>query len=148
MPKSVRYTSKRCLFGWPLLVIAQGPDPSKNEIRGFARGIIAIGDIATGVIAVGGLASGFIAVGGVAVGVVTLAGVGLGGLVIAGVALGQTAFGGVAIGQYAKGGTAVGNHVVSPAHVDDSAAEWFGRLGLHSRNAPQPIDSTTTVRIK
>ena len=133
----VRYTSQLRLWGWPLLAVAQGPDASHNETRGHARGIIALGDVATGVIAIGGLARGLIAVGGVAVGLVTVAGVGLGAFVIAGVALAHTAFGGVAIGHYAKGGAAVGPHVVSANRVDQSAARWFRRLGLHEQEIPQ-----------
>lgn len=140
MPRSIRYTSRLRLFGWPLVAIAQGVDFSRNEQRGHARGIIALGDIATGIIAIGGVARGLIAVGGVAVGLVTVAGVGLGAFVIAGVALAQTAFGGVAIGQYAKGGAAIGTHVVSSERVDDSAAEWFSRLGLHQSEDSQPAE--------
>lgn len=135
MFESTRYTSKLHLFGWPLLAVSQGADASRNESQGHARGVIALGDVATGVIAIGGLARGVIAIGGIAFGLVTIAGVGFGGLVIAGVALGQTAYGGVGIGQYAKGGAAVGAHVVSSERVDDSAAEWFSRLGLHNRAA-------------
>lgn len=135
MAKSTRYTSAVKLFGWPLLAIAQGPNPSEHESLGHARGVVAIGDVATGVIAVGGVARGLIAIGGVAVGLVTVAGVGAGALVIGGVALAQTAFGGVAIGHYAKGGAAVGAHVVSATRTDASAARWFAKLGLHDSNA-------------
>ena len=143
MKRTVRYSSTWGVFGWPLLAIAQGPDPSKNEARGHARGIIALGDLATGVIAIGGLARGAIAIGGVAVGLLTVAGVGLGAFVIAGVAIAQTAFGGVAIGQYAKGGTAIGVEVVSSKRVDDGAAVWFSRLGLHNREVPQSTEPPT-----
>lgn len=132
MARTVRYTSQLRLLGWPLLAVAQGPDASRNETRGHARGIIALGDVATGVIAIGGLARGLIAVGGVAVGLVTVAGVGLRAFVIAGVAFAHTAFGGVAIGHYAKGGATIGAHVVSSERIDHSAAVWFGRLGLHA----------------
>lgn len=142
MARSIRYTSRLCFFGWPLVAVAQGPDLSHGETRGHARGIVAFGDVASGIIAIGGVARGLIAVGGVAVGLVTVAGVGFGALVIAGVALGQTAFGGVAIGQYAKGGVAIGMHVVSPKRVDDSAAEWFGRMRLHDRAATPQARST------
>lgn len=131
MTRTVRYTSKLSLFGLPLLAVAWGSDFSRNEARGHARGIIAVGDVASGVIAIGGLARGLIAVGGVAVGGVTIAGVGFGALVIAGVAFAQTAFGGVAIGHYAKGGATIGAHVVSSERVDASASAWFTRLGLH-----------------
>ncbi len=148
MTRTIRYTSQLRLWGWPLLAVAQGPDASRNETRGYARGIIAMGDVATGVIAIGGLARGLIAVGGVAVGLVTVAGVGLGAFVIAGVALAQTAFGGVAIGQYAKGGAAIGPHVVSSKRVDDSAAVWFSRLGLHDRKTSQPTESSATDPIE
>lgn len=145
MPQNVRYTSKARILGWPLVAMSQGPDLATNEVRGHARGIIAIGDIATGFIAIGGMARGVIAVGGIAVGLVTVAGVGLGGFVIAGVALAQTAFGGVAVGQYAKGGVAVGAHVISAKHVDGTAAEWFERLGLHDRQRQEPTNEPSPV---
>ncbi len=138
MTRSIRHTSQMQLFGYPLVAVAYGSDFSRNESRGHARGIIAVGDVATGVIAIGGLARGLIAVGGVAVGVVTVAGVGFGALVIAGVAIAQMAFGGVAVGHYAKGGAVIGGHVVSPARVDHSAAVWFNRFGLHDGETPQP----------
>ena len=102
MSRSIRDASKLRLCGWPLVAVAWGSDFSRNEARGHARGIIAVGDVATGVIAIGGLARGLIAVGGVAACVFTVAGVGFGALVIAGVAIAQTAFGGVAIGHDAK----------------------------------------------
>jgi hypothetical protein len=134
MNKCVRYESAYRICGWPLLAVAQGPTPDQRETRGHAKGVIAIGDVATGFIAVGGVAQGLIAIGGLAVGLVTVAGVGAGALVIAGVAFAQTAFGGVAFGQYAKGGVTIGAHVVSPERIDHSAAEWFGKLGLHSQS--------------
>lgn len=141
MPQTIRYASTLRLWGWPLVAIAMGSDFSRNETRGHARGILAIGDVATGVIAIGGLARGLISVGGIAVGLITVAGVGLGAFVIAGVAFAQTAFGGVAIGQYAKGGAAVGPHVVSSKRVDESAAVWFRRLGLHTQDATPQVPS-------
>ena len=45
--KGVRKRSEKKLFGLPLYDIAIGADPEKDEKRGRARGIIAIGDIAT-----------------------------------------------------------------------------------------------------
>lgn len=138
MASTIRYTSQVRLGQWPILAVALGSDFSRNETRGHARGIIAIGDVATGFIAIGGLARGVIAVGGVAAGLVTVAGVGFGAVVIAGVAIAQTAFGGVAIGHYAKGGATIGGHVVSPDRTDHSATVWFSRLGLHSNEASQP----------
>src|ERR1700683_4645553 len=56
-----RYRSKATLFGWPIIDIAFGP--ADGQMRGVARGIIALGDIAIGgitlgVVGGGGLASG------------------------------------------------------------------------------------------
>lgn len=138
MASTIRYTSKTRLGRWPILAVALGSDFSRNETRGHARGIIAIGDVATGFIAIGGLARGAIAIGGVAAGLVTVAGVGFGAVVIAGVAIAQTAFGGVAIGHYAKGGATIGGHVVSSERTDHSATVWFSRLGLHPSEASLP----------
>lgn len=148
MQRTVRYSSTWRIFGCPLVSIAQGPDPAHQEIRGHAKGLIAIGDTATGVIAIGGLARGLIAIGGVAVGGITVAGVGLGAFVIAGVALAQTAFGGVAVGQYAKGGVAVGAHVISAKKIDEDAAIWFRRLGLHSSVAAQEAQPAAAQEIE
>lgn len=148
MAKTVRYASRISLCGWPLLCIARGPDLARKESRGHAKGFIAIGDVATGFIAIGGLASGVIAVGGLAIGLLTVAGVGIGAFVIGGVALAHTAFGGVAVGQYAKGGAAIGTHVVCSKQVDDSAAIWFSRLGLHTRVATQGTKPPADAPVK
>src|SRR5688572_11826068 len=67
-----RYRSKATLFGWPVIDVALGP--KDGELRGHAKGVIAIGDIATGGIALGGLARGVIAVGGAAFGAFSLGG--------------------------------------------------------------------------
>ena len=107
-PASVRVRSSRKLFGCPLYDIAFGPDPETGAKKGYAKGIIAIGDYATGGIAIGGLAQGFVAIGGLSWGVFTvggctlamgagLGGVAVGGYVLGGVAIGVQAFGGVAI---------------------------------------------------
>ena len=76
--RGIRKRSNRCYWGLPLYDIAMGPDPGKGEMRGHAKGIIAIGDIATGVLALGGVARGVIAFGGVAAGLL----LGIGGLSI------------------------------------------------------------------
>src|SRR5688572_5982790 len=92
-----RYRSKATLFGLPVISIAFGP--SEGEIRGVAKGIIAIGDIAIGFVALGGLSIGMVAVGGLALGMFTLGGLAIGLL---------TAMGGTAIGAAAVGGAAIG----------------------------------------
>ena len=60
----VRYESEGRIFNLPLVSIAFGPNPEKNENRGLARGLIAIGDISVGVISFGGLAFGVLSFGG------------------------------------------------------------------------------------
>ncbi len=52
----VRKRSRNYVWGLPLYDIAIGPDADKSEVRGHARGIVAVGDIATGIVAVGGFA--------------------------------------------------------------------------------------------
>jgi hypothetical protein len=141
----VRGIRKRA--GWgigdiPFYDIALGPDPERGELRGHARGIIAIGDFATGIFAFGGLARGVIAFGGLAAGFVSFGGLSIGilgaigGVAIAGLAalggaaVGGAAVGGGAAGYYACGGAAVGTHVVYPAHRDPEAEEFFRHFGL------------------
>jgi hypothetical protein len=133
--QSIRRRSSKTLFGLPLLDIAIGPDPAKGQVRGHARGIIAIGDIATGWLAIGGIACGIVAVGGLAAGGLCIAGVGIGLAVLGGVAAGGLAFGGVAvaavalggcaIGYYATGGFALGKHIVTDLHRDPQALQFF-----------------------
>lgn len=133
--RSVRARARWQLAGLPFYDIAFGPDASRGEVRGHARGFIALGDIATGVIAAGGLARGILAAGGCAVGLLTFGGlsvgaVAFGGLAIGGIALGGGAIGGVAMGggaagYYACGGGAVGEHVVRPMQADPEAQRFF-----------------------
>jgi|GEM_PF-429518 len=142
MTKGVRKRSEATLWGLPLVSIATGPDPEHGELRGHARGVIAIGDIATGIIAIGGLARGVIAIGGLAIGVIALGGCALslllavggfavgalafggaaiGGIAVGGCAIGFVAAGQVAIGYYAYGDVAIGVHTMK-------AVEFFGRF--------------------
>ena len=103
-----RYRSKATLVGLPVIDIALGP--SETEMRGKARGIIAIGDVATGWLAIGGMARGIVAIGGMSVGVFALGGMSIGLLTALGgfaAALGLAAGGG-AVGGIATGGGAVG----------------------------------------
>lgn len=142
--RGIRRRSPRALWGLPLYDIALGPDPATGEVRGYARGIVAIGDIASGILALGGVARGVIALGGVAVGVVLGVGglstglVAIGGLAIGGIALGGGAIGAIAIGggawgYYALGGGAIGEHVISATVQDPEAirflGEWLPGLG-------------------
>src|SRR5947207_13548203 len=122
--KSVRRESPRKFFGLPLWAIAIGPDSERGEMRGHARGIFALGDIATGWFAFGGLARRFFAFGGLAIGLFAFGGAAIGGLAIGGGALGGVAIGGGACGYYAFGGGAVGIHTVSPLHRDPAALDF------------------------
>jgi hypothetical protein len=141
--RGVRRRSAAMIGGIPLLEIAVGPDPERGQVRGHAKAIIAIGDIATGVVALGGLARGVIALGGLALGGITFGGlsigalVAMGGLAIGGVALGGGAVGGVAIGggaagYYACGGGAFGEHVIDARRRDPEALEFFRRFGAEA----------------
>jgi hypothetical protein len=137
-PKSIRYRSKLSLFGWPLVCVACGPDPANNEVRGTARGLIAIGDIACGLIAVGGIAGGGISIGGLSAGLLGIGGVSLGGLILGGVAIGYIAAGGVAVGEYARGGAAAGSHVMSPHRRDPEAVRLFETITPGTVPAEKP----------
>ncbi|MEQ8209961.1 MAG: hypothetical protein RH917_09015 [Lacipirellulaceae bacterium] len=132
----VRRRSEATLFGLPLYDIALGPDPASGEMRGHARGIFAVGDIATGVAAFGGIARGLIALGGVAFGGIAIGGCAiglllafggfaLGTIAVGGGAVGLIAVGGGTVGYYAFGGGAFGKYVVSGAHIDPEAFEFF-----------------------
>jgi hypothetical protein len=136
--KGVRRQSKRTLWGMPLWAVSLGPDLEKGEMRGHAKGVFAVGDMATGVFAVGGLARGVVAFGGLAIGLASFGGLGiglvlaLGGAAIGAFALGGGAAGGVAIGGgaagvYAMGGGAVGTHVLSATQCDAEALDFFSR---------------------
>ena len=125
----------------PWYDIAIGPDLERGELRGHARGVVAIGDFATGVLAIGGLARGVAAFGGLAAGVVSFGGLSLGllgavgGLAIGAFALGGGAVGGVAVGggaagYMACGGAAVGVHATSAVFRDPVAEAFFADRGL------------------
>jgi hypothetical protein len=141
---SMRGIRKRASWGLgdiPIYDIAVGPDLGRSELRGHAKGIVAIGDFATGFLAIGGLARGVIALGGLAAGLVSFGGLSVGvlgavgGLAIGGLALGGAAVGGVAVGggaagYYACGGGAAGTHVVDAMRRDPEAEKFFAEHGL------------------
>src|SRR5437667_2793118 len=134
--KSIRRQSSRMVCGLPLWAMAIGPDLERGEMRGHARAIFAVGDMATGWLACGGLARGIVAVGGLAivlvafgggaiVVLVALGGAAIGGIAFGGGAIGAIAIGGGACGYYAFGGAAVGVHTVSGLHQDPEAVSFF-----------------------
>ncbi len=145
----IRRKSDYEYLGLPLWSIALGPDVARGEMRGHARGVIAIGDIATGVLAIGGLARGFVAVGGFAVGIISFGGLALGGfafgglaiglIAVGGCALGGVAIGGGAAGYYAAGGAAWGTHVVSAMERSPEAVAFFTQWDVVRMFLPQDV---------
>ncbi len=125
--QSVRKRSKRTFCGLPLIDIAMGPDLEKNEMRGHAHGIIAIGDIATGGLAIGGVAFGVVAFGGLSLGLLAFGGLAIGGIALGGGAIGIVAAGGGALGYYAFGGGAVGKYVISAMQRSQEAVDFFSK---------------------
>jgi predicted Ser/Thr protein kinase len=129
------YRSKATLFGWPLLHVAIGVDPTtgrKRRARGIIalgsapRGVIAFGDVAVGVISCGIFGYGVVSISVVAVGVVAIgsAAVGL-WLAMGGVAIAPIAIGGAAFGYYANGAMAWGKHAIGPGVYDPLAEKFF-----------------------
>jgi Short C-terminal domain len=134
--KGIRRESARKFCGLPLWAVAIGPDWERGEMRGHARAIFALGDMATGWFAFGGLARGLFAFGGLAIGLfafggaaigvlVAVGGAAIGGLALGGGAVGIIAIGGGACGYYAFGGGAAGVHTVSATHQDPIALDFF-----------------------
>jgi hypothetical protein len=105
LPSGFRRSLQWIVFGLPLWDIAFCPNIQRGESRGYATGIIAIGDIAKGWIALAGLAIGDIAFGGGAIRIV--------------------AIGGGALGYYAVGGGAFGKYVISDTGENPEAIEFF-----------------------
>ena len=127
--RGVRRQSTLKFCGLPLWAIAIGPDPERGELRGHARAIFALGDIATGWVACGGLARGIFAFGGLALGLFALGGCAVGLLIaVGGGAVGFVAVGGGACGYYAIGGGAVGVHVLDIAREDPQIIDLFRGL--------------------
>jgi hypothetical protein len=136
--RSVRKRAELEIMGLPAYDVALGPDFSKGEMRGHAKGFIAIGDIASGVIAIGGLARGVVAIGGLALGLLSLGGLSIGlllavgggaigGVAAGGGAGGGVAFGGGAMGYYVCAGGGAGKYVMSAERQDPQAREFFER---------------------
>ena len=82
-------------------------------MRGHARAIIAIGDLATGVIATGRISHGLIAIGALSLG---------------GLTMGYISAGGLAVGYYALDSATFGEFVWSGIHRDPQGVKFFSRL--------------------
>ena len=135
---SYEYRSKTTLFGWPLLHVAAGVDPTtgrKRSARGIIavgtapRGFIAFGDVAVGVIACGIFGYGVVSFSVVAVGIVACGSVAVGlALALGGVAIAPIALGGAAFGWYANGAIVWGKHAIGPGAYDPLADAFFNPL--------------------
>jgi predicted Ser/Thr protein kinase len=136
------YRSKATLFGWPLLHVATGVDPSTGRTRvakgiiamgASPRGVIAFGDVAVGVIACGVFCCGPIAIGVVSMGIFALGSVAVGLFwAMGGVAAAPVAIGGAAFGYYANGALVWGRHAIGPGIADPLAARFFNPWLVHS----------------
>jgi hypothetical protein len=145
---SIRWESESRFMGKPIVAIAWGPSESLGEQMGHAKGIIAIGQIATGIISIGFISNGIISFGlvgigivsftwfvglgvvafsGLAFGVVAFGGAAIGLIAFGGMAIGYVAIGGFSVGVYSVGGFAVGKYIISSAHIDPQAIEYFSQ---------------------
>jgi hypothetical protein len=114
----IRYESKSKLLGLPIVSIASGPNPQKNEDRGLAKGVIAVGDISFGVLSFGGIAFGVFSAGGASFGLVSVGGLSVGILALGGAAVGLlAAVGGVAVGYNVVGEVGIGIHHFEDARI-------------------------------
>ena len=111
------YKSRRTLFGLPLVHI----NLTQHGLT-WARGIVAIGNVATGVVAVGCFAAGIISLGAICLGLLVLAGMALGLLALGGISIGFIALGGCALGYLAVGGASVGLYAAGGAAVASRVA--------------------------
>jgi hypothetical protein len=137
------FTSRRKVFGLPLLAYTSGRCPETGRTR-MAMGIIAVGRFAVGLVAVGQVAVGLVPIGQISVGLLLgLGQVATGLLAVGQVALGavlgfgQIATGLVAIGQFALGWhvvahTGIGAHVWSWSQLPEF---WQTLLGITARGA-------------
>ncbi|MDR1270084.1 MAG: hypothetical protein LBK82_11225 [Planctomycetaceae bacterium] len=126
LTRGIRYNSETKFWGMPFISIAMGPDTEKNEVRGHAKGIIAIGDIATGGLAIGGIARGVVATGGVSVGIIALGGLSIGIVALGGLAMGLIALGGLAIALC----MALGGGAIAPIAIGGCAIGFVSIGGL------------------
>jgi hypothetical protein len=134
-PTGYDYRSEANLFGWPLVHVATGIDPTTGRKR-VACGVIAIGDIAIVGLALGGVALGgltlggcsfgLFALGGLAVGLlIATGGLAIGSIALGGCAAGLVAIGGGAFGYYTLGGGGYGVHALTSDVRDPEAVRFF-----------------------
>lgn len=111
------YKSERTLWGLPLVHI----NLSQRGLT-WARGILAIGNVATGVVAIGCFAAGIFSLGAICLGLLVLAGMAVGIVSMGGISIGLIALGGCALGYLAVGGSAVGVYAGGGAAIASKVA--------------------------
>lgn len=111
------YKSKRTIWGMPLVHI----NLSQRGLT-WARGILAIGNVATGVVAIGCFAVGIFSLGAICLGLLALAGMAVGLFALGGISIGLIALGGCVLGYLAIGGSAVGVYAGGGAAVASQVA--------------------------
>ena len=110
----LEYKSERTWHGLPLVHInLKGTAKGVLAVGFMAKGIIAVGFAALGIIPIGLAALGIFAIGGLfAVGAVSTAAVSVGILSLGGISAGVLSMGGVSAGWFSFGGLSVGKYVI------------------------------------
>lgn len=148
--KTYQYTSKRIVFGLPLVHVSVGYKMKK------AKGIIAVGNNATGIIALGLFSKGVISLGILSLGGLSFGvlGIGLlaslGAIAIAPLAMGAIAFGiysigGIAIGMYSLGAVAIGSHIAIGDYAQATIAIGKNPHGTHVIKVKEVGDAFSLV---
>ena len=117
------YKSKRTWHGMPLVHV---------NLKGTAKGVVAIGLAAKGIFAIGLAALGVVSIGLVSIGVLTLAsfaalgivanaGLAAGIISCGGLSIGLLSMGGMSVGWFSFGGLSAGKYVIGGAAVGDIA---------------------------
>ncbi len=135
-PWHFEYKSKHTLFGLPLVHVNCG-----HGIH-WARGIVAIGDIATGVVAMGGIAVGLVslgalslglllALGALSVGIIAIGAAAIGLMALGAMAFGIMTLGALSIGVYSAGGAVIASKVA----IGGAAASRLLAIGIDADGA-------------
>lgn len=111
------YKSERTLWGMPLVHI----NLCANGLC-WARGVVAIGNVATGLFSLGALSAGLFSFGAISVGLLSLGALVFGLMSAGAVAVGLVAWGGCAVGLVSAGGAAMGQYAVGGVAVGGKLA--------------------------
>lgn len=133
------YTSKRQLFGIPLVHINLGRGLKK------AKGIIAIGNIACGLISIGFISLGVISFGLLSLGLLALGVLTIGVISIGAISIGIFSLGALAFGKYAAGACAIASDIAIGDYARANIA--IGNKGQGTNIIPldTPIDSIINI---